>query len=226
MPTTPYNPLDKESIGDNIVRELMARPCMLLPSPKSSRPSGKGDFFEGAGIYALYYFGDFPAYAHIASGNAEGQCHTPIYVGKADPKGGRKGALELDASAGQSLYNRLKDHSTSLQQAENLDLHEFQCRYLVVDDIWISLGERRAIQQYLPLWNTLVDGFGNHDPGIRRKDQYRSDWDVVHPGRTWAVKLGNNPKSATEILAALSSPPPKERLEELAAEALDDEGQK
>ena len=223
MPTTPYNPLNKDSIGDNIVRELMASPCVALPEPKSRGQLPRDDVFEGAGIYAIYYLGDFPAYSHIVSTDAGGRCEMPIYIGKADPKGGRKGALELDASAGFPLYNRLKDHATSIEQATNIKLTDFRCRRLVVDDIWISLGERWAIQRYLPLWNTLIDGFGNHDPGVRRKSQYRSDWDVVHPGRTWAEKLGDSPKSVEHILRFIASPPPKEQLEKLAAEALQEE---
>jgi hypothetical protein len=225
MPETPYNPLDKTSIGDNIVRELLTRPCLPLPSPKSTlrRLLAQEESFAGAGIYAIYYGGDFPAYAEIAA-NANGLCEKPIYVGKADPKGGRKGALELDAASGNSLYSRLKDHASSIEQAQNLELAHFRCRYLVVDDIWINLGERRAIQAFLPLWNTLIDGFGNHDPGNRRKDQYRSDWDVVHPGRTWATKLGQNRKTADQILAAVAHPPPQEQLEALAAESLDSSG--
>lgn len=95
-PASPYNPLDKDSIGDNIVRELVAQPCVSLPVPKSrgSKRSTTEDVFEGAGIYAIYYFGDFPAYTPLASANAEGTCEIPIYVGKADPAGGRKGALD------------------------------------------------------------------------------------------------------------------------------------
>ena len=225
MRPIPYNPLDKNSIGDNIVRELAASSLRPLPSPKSK---GRGsapreDIFEGAGIYALYYVGDFPAYARIAAANRENRSDTPLYIGKADPQGGRKGALELDAAGGTSLYNRLKDHATSIEQAANLHFPDFFCRFLVVDDIWISLGERRAIQKYLPLWNTTVDGFGNHDPGSRRKDQYRSDWDVVHPGRSWTGKLGQNPKTAEQILAVVFHPPTPEKLEEMAAEALDAE---
>lgn len=216
-----------DSIGDNIVRELIARPVLPLPLPKSKLRSllVREDSFEGAGIYAIYYLGDFPAYAQIAAANTAGRFEMPIYIGKADPKGGRKGALELDASLGTPLYNRLKDHASSIEQAHNLDLSHFYCRALVVDDIWISLGERRAIQKYLPLWNTTVDGFGNHNPGNRRKDQYRSDWDVVHPGRLWAEKLGQSPKTSEQILAAVFNPPPTEQLEELAAEALQSEGQ-
>ncbi len=222
MPATPYNPLDKNSIGDNIVRELAARPILPLPAPKAKLRGlpTREDAFDGAGIYAIYYVGDFPAYARIAAANGEERFDTPIYIGKADPQGGRKGALELDAGTGRPLYNRLKDHASSIEQSANLELAHFFCRALVVDDIWISLGERRAIQKYLPLWNTTVDGFGNHDPGNRRKDQYRSDWDVVHPGRSWAVKLGQNPKTAEQILAAVLHPPTTEQLEQMAAEAL------
>ena len=225
MRVAPYNPLDKNSIGDNIVRELAAGPIRPLPSPKAG---GRGaalreDIFEGAGIYALYYIGDFPAYARITAANTENRFEAPIYIGKADPKGGRKGALELDAADGTPLYGRLKDHASSIEQAVNLQFSDFFCRILVVDDIWISLGERRAIQRYLPLWNTTVDGFGNHDPGNRRKEQYRSDWDVVHPGRSWAEKLGRGSKSAEQILAAVLHPPTVEKLEQLAAEALEAE---
>lgn len=222
MRVTPYNPLDKNSIGDNIVRELSASSIRPLPFPKSG---GRGlgpreDVFEGAGIYALYYVGDFSAYTRITVTNRENRFDAPIYIGKADPKGGRKGALELDAADGTPLYSRLKDHASSVDQANNLQLFDFFCRFLVVDDIWISLGERRAIQRYLPLWNTTVDGFGNHDPGNRRKEQYRSDWDVVHPGRSWADKLGRSPKTAEQRLASVLHPPTAEKLEQLAAEAL------
>lgn len=225
MRVTPYNPLDKNSIGDNIVRELAASPVRTLPLPKSG---GRGselreNIFEGAGIYALYYVGDFLPYARITEANRESRLDTPIYIGKADPKGGRKGALELDAADGTPLYSRLKDHASSVDQAVNLQLSDFFCRFLVVDDIWISLGERRAIQRFLPLWNTTVDGFGNHDPGNRRKEQYRSDWDIVHPGRSWAVKLGHNPKTAEQILVSVLHPPTAEKLEQLAAEALEAE---
>jgi hypothetical protein len=49
----------------------------------------------------------------------------------------------------------------------------------------------------------VIDGFGNKDPGKRRKDQYRSPWDVIHPGRKFAEKLGLNPWNQEEIVADL-----------------------
>ena len=55
--------------------------------------------------------------------------------------------------------------------------------------------EAELIRRFMPLWNTLVDGFGNHDPGAGRYNQARSEWDILHPGRSWAVRLtGVSPK--------------------------------
>lgn len=150
--------------------------------------------------------------------NAGGLCEWPTYIGKADPENGRKGALELDAGVGTSLYKRLVEHAKSIAQARNLDLADFRCRWLVVDAVWISLGERRAIQMFTPVWNTLLDGFGNHDPGGRRATQYRSDWDTLHPGRRWADKLALNPRTADDIIADLLRPHSPEELERRAAE--------
>jgi hypothetical protein len=74
----------------------------------------------------------------------------------------------------------------------------FYCRFLVVDDIWIPLGESLLIEKTKPLWNVIVDGFGNHDPGKGRYNQQMSAWDTLHPGRDWAKKLQPG-KSETEI---------------------------
>ena len=69
----------------------------------------------------------------------------------------------------------------------NLDLADFSCRFLEVDDIWIPLGESLLIQFYRPLWNSVVDGFGNHDPGGGRYKGASPSWDTLHPGRHWAA---------------------------------------
>jgi hypothetical protein len=56
--------------------------------------------------------------------------------------------------------------------------------------------EAAMIRKYRPLWNTVVDGFGNHDPGAGRYNQARSEWDIIHPGRVWASRLtGKSPVS-------------------------------
>ena len=124
----------------------------------------------------------------------------PIYVGKAVPPGARKGGFGLDKPPGKVLFRRLSEHADSITKASNLDLSDFRCRYLVVDDIWIPLGESLLIEMFNPLWNKVIDGFGNHDPGRGRYNQQRSAWDVLHPGRPWAEKLQPHPKSSDELL--------------------------
>ncbi len=150
----------------------------------------------GAGIYAIYYSGKFGAYKRICTNKNK---EIPIYVGKAIPPGARKGNFGLDGNPGAVLYRRLNEHAESIDQAENIEIEDFQCRYLVVDDIWIPLGESLLIAEFSPLWNQLIDGFGNHDPGKGRYQQIRSRWDTLHPGRTWAYKCRERLENAEQI---------------------------
>ena len=179
--TEPYNPLDKLNLARSIEVELLSRP---------TQPFGDLAGLSGAGVYAIYYSGPFPAYAPIADGGR------PIYVGKAIPKGGRKGGLGANAAVGRSLRDRLGQHTGSIEQAGNLELADFSVRALVVDDIWIPLGENMLIESFQPVWNVVIDGFGNKTPGARRATQYRSPWDVLHPGRTFAEMLAPHPLDA------------------------------
>ncbi|MBO9325413.1 MAG: Eco29kI family restriction endonuclease [Roseiflexus sp.] len=93
----------------------------------------------------------------------------------------------------------LREHALSIEQAEDLNLTDFRCRYLVVDDIWIPLAETLLIEMYQPVWNTIVSGFGNHVPGKGRHRQQRSAWDTLHPGRPWAAKIQDHPKTRDYI---------------------------
>ena len=127
----------------------------------------------------------------------------PIYIGKAVPAGARKGGLAFDNPAGPVLYRRLVEHAESIQSATNLDLADFRCQVLVVDDIWIPLGESLLISKFAPAWNQALDGFGNHDPGKGRYSGQRPPWDVIHPGRPWAMRCAENAKSPDEILNVL-----------------------
>ncbi|MGP4674805.1 Eco29kI family restriction endonuclease [Agrobacterium pusense] len=191
MTSGPYNPLDKFNLARSIEIELLSREAVGFDQLNDVR---------GAGVYAIYYVGDFPAYRAIAAKNIEGKFGQPIYVGKAIPKGGRKGGISADASAGKPLVDRLAQHASSIDQAENLSISDFAVRHLVVDDIWIPLGENMLIETYKPVWNRALDGFGNKDPGRRRATQYKSPWDVLHPGRRFAEKLADSGLS-TEFLA-------------------------
>jgi len=191
-----FNPLDKRNLGDSIADAILKRPVYPLKEVPS---------FNGAGVYAIYYKGSFPLYAKISASNKTAFVQ-PIYAGKAVPEGARKGGLGVDVPIGDYLQKRLNEHRKSIEAAENLDIGDFYCRFLVVDDIWIPLGESLLIEKTRPLWNMIVDGFGNHDPGSGRHNQQRSMWDVLHPGRQWANKLQEGKSEAeikTQVLAFL-----------------------
>ena len=194
MPTEPpYNPLDTRNLGANVADALLEREPVAMPPPT----------FRGAGIYAIYYTGCFEPYEVIAQANRQNNCSVPVYVGKAVPAGARKGAPRPRAISGHALASRLKQHAASIDQVNNLNLSDFSCRYLVVDAIWIPLGESLLIERFSPIWNTRIDGFGNHAPGSGRRNQAQSPWDVLHPGRPWATKLTANmtPDDVVKLIA-------------------------
>ena len=60
------------------------------------------------------------------------------------------------------------------------------------------------ISWYRPLWNIVVDGFGNNDPGGRRATQYRSSWDILHPGRPWVDKLAEGETTASDVRSKIA----------------------
>lgn len=185
----PFNPLDKKNLGASVAEALLT---------KETHPLGEVAPFEGAGIYAIYYTGDFEAYESLARFNRDSKFLWPIYVGKAVPAGARMGA-NLELPAGKVLHKRLKEHADSVKVAENLDIKDFHCRFLVVDDIWIPLGESLIIARFTPVWNSLIDGFGNHNPGKGRHAGMRPRWDVLHPGRAWAQNLAERPETQAQI---------------------------
>lgn len=192
-----YNPLDRANLGRSVADALLISPA--VPLQGISR-------FRGAGIYALYYSGGYTAYAEISKRNRDGRFSTPIYVGKAVPAGARKGYIGEGIDPGFVLSKRLQEHETSVVEAQShskstLRIEDFHCRYLIVEDIWIPLGESLLIARFSPLWNKLLDGFGNHDPGAGRYEGLSPRWDLLHPGRAWAEKC----KQRTETAPALEA---------------------
>ena len=110
-----------------------------------------------------------------------------LRVGKAIPEGARKGVWA--PKIGRALFKRLREHAESIRQADNLELDDFTCRYLVLDHIRIPLGESLLIEWFAPLWNRYLEGFGIHSPGGGRGEQKTSRWDTLHPGRPYAKSL-------------------------------------
>lgn len=182
----PFNPLDKQNLGASVAEALLSKNVHSLKELTT---------FEGAGIYAIYYTGDHPAYEMLTNLNSDNKFLLPIYVGKAVPPGARMGLTNPD-KVGNVLFKRLREHTETLVAASNLSIDDFFCRFLVVDDIWIPLGESLVISRYKPIWNSLIDGFGNHHPGKNRMTGLRPRWDQLHPGRDWGNQL--TPRSETE----------------------------
>ncbi len=188
--TEVYNPLEKKNLGKSVADALLEQPVY----PLSDVPA-----FEGAGIYVIYYHGPYPAYTKLAAANID-EARWPIYIGKAIPTGGRKGASLMASARGTPLYKRLAEHRQSICDVEHgsgsLAVQDFRIRYLIVDDIWIPLGESLLIAKFKPIWNIVLDGFGNHDPGKGRYIGLRPLWDHLHSGRNWAIRCA--PRAETE----------------------------
>ena len=66
-----FDPLSYENLGISISRALDEQPVVPLTEIKR---------FHGAGVYALYYTGDFPAYERIALANRENPGTWAIYI--------------------------------------------------------------------------------------------------------------------------------------------------
>ncbi len=181
------------------VRFFNGTPVHTLPPPES---------FLGTGVYAIYYTGKNPMYKKYAELNRLSYSY-PIYVGKAVPKGWRQARVS-DNQDGQSkeLFSRLREHSRSIVITEGPDLQDFSCRFVIFEDAssdMISTIEAALIKLNMPLWNTAVDGFGNHDPGSGRYEQAKSDWDVIHPGRSWAEKCNGAHADKSIIISSIKN---------------------
>lgn len=180
MTSEPYNPLDKRHLAESIQRRFLQVPVANL-SDDGARSSTRG-----AGVYALYYSGDFVEYHKISLRNRSASGSLPIYVGKAIPPGGRVGGINQATRAVGAIRDRLRRHAQSIDQSLNLNVDDFQFRSLVVDDVWIPLGENMLIESFKPLWNTSLSGFGSNPTGEPRSGQKVSRWDTLHPGRAGA----------------------------------------
>ncbi len=186
-----------KSVVDEAIAFLIKTPIHTLPPP--------GDFV-GNGVYALYYTGTYELYANVSASKKK-DIIQPIYVGKAVPSGWRT-ARSMDSTAAV-LYRRLQEHARSIEQVDSLRTADFLCRFVILSGIESDLVvpvEAELIRRYKPLWNSVVDGFGNHDPGKGRYNQAKSEWDVLHPGRPWAQRLSGQSPRLERILAKIRRP--------------------
>lgn len=172
QPGLMFDPANPNVVGRIVGITMIAQPRQSLANVER---------FYGSGVYAIYYNGDFPAYAGLS------RREHPLYVGKADPA---NPAAKTAMEQGDRLARRLNDHRKNIGKATTtLRLEDFECRVLVVQSGWQDSAESYLIHLFKPIWNSemyICYGFGKHgdDPGTRAN--LRSPWDTLHPGREWA----------------------------------------
>ncbi|ACY19866.1 hypothetical protein Gbro_0536 [Gordonia bronchialis DSM 43247] len=164
----------------------------------------------GSGVYALYYRGDNDLYRPLLG------TQTPIYVGKT--KTPTSGVL---VEQGVALTDRLTKHFKSIGWGHGLDVDDFDYRRLVIAPGWEPVTEGALINLFRPVWNKraaskdpvtgravrYVHGFGKNGDDADTRNNGRSPWDTLHPGRPWA-----NDKDPTR--------PTKNQMERAEIEAL------
>jgi hypothetical protein len=174
----PFDPLDVENIGVTLAVELLEQPFHPLPPT---------ELFSGAGVYAIYYDGPHPAYSQLVGldGGTGGKKY-PVYIGSAVRENAKQG-FNPRATTATRLRTRLSHHAESISavvaggQDPSLRLADFRCRFLILNDAYITLAESVLIATFRPAWNGM--GFGSKVVGVRREGQIPSLWDSLHPGR-------------------------------------------
>lgn len=174
----PFDPLAVENVGVTLAVELLEQPLHPLP------PAEK---FSGAGVYALYYVGKHSAYSGlVALGGGKGGTRYPVYIGSAVRENAKQGFTPRHTSQAR-LWTRLGHHAASISEVETagsdpkFKLADFRCRFLVINDAYVTLAESVLITTFRPAWNGM--GFGSKVVGGQRMTGRPSLWDSLHVGR-------------------------------------------
>jgi len=202
----PFDPLNVENVGVTLAIELLQQPLQPLPPER----------FTGAGVYALYYTGAHPAYAQLVGlDGGQGGSRYPIYIGKGMRENAKQG-FNPRATTRAKIWERLCQHAESIRGVEqagldpDLRLEDFRCRFLVINDAYITLAESVLIATFRPAWNGM--GFGSKVVGGERMTGRPSLWDSLHPGRggrpAGTAERGQLAReSIAESIVKLSTPP-------------------
>src|SRR5205823_4859781 len=106
------------------------------------------------------------------------------------------------------LAARLAEHEKSIGKATNLDVVNFECRYLVVSSGWQEAAESHLIGVYKPVWNwetKICFGIGKHGDAAKTRSNKRSPWDTMHAGRGWAKETAEDQQSEKQIREQLAN---------------------
>lgn len=196
-PGASFDPVNPDTAGRLVALALMAQDRVPITRIAPT---------YGSGVYAIYYHGDHPAYAAVSG------TETPIYVGKADPK---QADARTAREQGPQLYGRLADHRRMIRTvgeyaatnglSNPLQVEDFQCRRLVCATNAQLVAERHLIGTFKPIWNNEVGicwGISKHGDAAKTRKNRRSPWDVMHPGRSWAMDEELEDKMSTKLIVS------------------------
>ncbi|WP_124982512.1 Eco29kI family restriction endonuclease [Ralstonia solanacearum] len=212
-PGASFDPTNPDTAGRLVALALVAQD--KVPMARIART-------YGSGVYAIYYTGAHPAYASVSG------TETPIYVGKADPK---QADARTAREQGPQLYGRLADHRRMIRTVGEyavaqglpnaLRVEDFQCRRLVCATNAQLVAERHLIGTFKPIWNNEVGicwGISKHGDAAKTRKNKRSPWDVMHPGRSWAMDEELEDKMSPDLIVSrvaehfVSNPPHRSRV--------------
>lgn len=202
-PRKVFDPGAPDAAGRLVAIALLAQPRLPL--------ADVGQMY-GSGCYAIYYKGDHPYYAAVSG------TETPIYVGKADPA---HGEARNSRDQGPKLTGRLLDHRRMIVTVEKwadehpdpanhpIRIADFEYRRLVVATNAQLVAEQCLIDFFKPIWNNEMGicwGISKHGDSAGTRANKRSPWDVLHPGRGWAMdERLENSKEPDAILADINT---------------------
>lgn len=225
-PKVQFDPSNPDTAGRMVALAFISQDKVSLANIKPT---------YGSGVYAIYYDGNHPVYAPVSG------TETPVYVGKADPQ---KTDARAPKEQGPQLYRRLSDHRRMITTVDNyakekgiahrLRIEDFYCRSLVCASNTQFAAERLLIDIFRPIWNIEVGvcwGISKHGDAATTRSNQRSPWDVMHPGRLWALSESLEDKmTRDEITSKISSHfekfPPYLGRSELVEKFLDSFNQK
>ena len=131
----------------------------------SQRPLRDADAPGGPGIYAFFWAAT-PLRWLDHPGMRNGRW--PCYIGVSDT----------------SLAGRLTEHRLGLLPVRNLSVSDFTVITLELPSRAAArFAEAAALAAFRPLYAEVLKGFGSKPQGGKRRDQARSPFSVMHPGR-------------------------------------------
>jgi len=180
-PGASFDPTNPDTAGRLVALALVAQD--KVPLARIART-------YGSGVYAIYYHGDHPA---------------------SPPRA----AARTSREQGPQLYGRLADHRRMIKtvgdyaSAHNLPhplkVDDFTCHRLVCATNAQLVAERHLIRTFTPIWNNEMGicwGISKHGDAATTRANKRSPWDVMHPGRTWAMAESLEDKMSPEVITA------------------------